>query len=319
MPPMNAREEFNTPRHPIGVVADRTRLSQDVLRVWERRYNVVEPGRSSSGQRLYSDADIERLRLLSQATGMGRSIGQVAALPTVDLARIVREDEEARGADSARPQSQDIAMELVEPALARTVALDSLGLHALLWRSILALGLPTFLDAVAAPLLVRVGDEWHAGRLNPAQEHLASAVIQRVIAGAMQTLAVSPGAPNLLLATPTGERHEIGAVLAAAAATAEGWRVTFLGADLPAADIADAAIRSGANAVGLSIVFVPDPGRVAAEITLLRDALPVSIPLLIGGGASALLPPELERDGVRFLRTLGELRAVLRSDAAMAG
>ena len=314
---MTARDEFSTPRHPIGVVSERTQLSQDVLRVWERRYNVVEPGRSASGQRLYSDADIERLRLLGRATEMGRTISQVATFTTPDLARMVREDEEARGRTN-RERPGDVAGELLEPALARTLALDGTGLHALLWRAILALGLPSFLDAVAAPLLIRIGEEWHAGRLSPAHEHLASAVVQRVITSAMQTLMVAPGAPNLLVATPAGERHEIGAVLAAATAAAEGWRVTYLGADLPAADIADAAIRTDANAVGLSIVFAPDPSRIADEINALRQALPVSIPLLIGGGASAQFAGEPTHAGLRFLRTLDDLRQVLRGSPALA-
>ena len=312
---MNPPADFTMPRHPIGVVAERTGLSQDVLRVWERRYTVVEPGRSPSGQRLYSDADIERLRLLSQATSTGRTISQIASLTTAELARMVREDEQARAATAGRTRAPVLALDLLEPALDRTLALDGPGLHALLWRAILALGLPTFLETTAAPLLIRIGDEWHAGRLSPAQEHLASAVIQRVIIAAMETLAIAPGAPNLLVATPAGERHEIGAVLAAAAATGEGWRVTYLGADLPAADIADAAVRTGANAVGLSVVFVADRGALVDEVGRLRRALPVSVPLLIGGGASRQLTRELRLEGVRVVRDLEELRQVLRRDA----
>ena len=315
---MSAHDELTAPRHPIGVVSERTGLSQDVLRVWERRYNVVDPGRSPSGQRLYSDADIERLRLLRRATEMGRTISQVASVAAPELARLVREDEEARGQRSSREGSPDLAGEIIDPALARTLAVDGVGLHSLLWRALLALGLPAFLDEIAAPLLVRVGDEWHAGRLSPAQEHLASAIVHRVITSAVQTLAVASDAPSLLIATPAGERHEIGAVLAAAAATAEGWRVIYLGADLPATDIADAAMRSGANVVGLSILFVSDRRRVVEEIAALRQSLPVSVPLLIGGGGSAALSPELEREGIRFMRTLGELRELLRGDVALA-
>ena len=67
-----------TSLHPIGVVAERTGLSLDVLRVWERRYGVVQPTRDEGGRRLYSDADIERLRLLAEATSGGRAIRQVA-------------------------------------------------------------------------------------------------------------------------------------------------------------------------------------------------------------------------------------------------
>src|SRR5919206_4189304 len=93
---MNHRAEPDVARHPIGVVAERTGLSPDLLRVWERRYRAVEPSRSGDGQRAYSDADIERLRLLRLATTAGRSIGQVARLATEELARLVGEDEAAR-------------------------------------------------------------------------------------------------------------------------------------------------------------------------------------------------------------------------------
>ena len=64
-------------RHPIAVVAERTGLSIDVLRVWERRYSAVLPGRGPGGQRLYADADVERLRLLDAAVQGGRRIGAV--------------------------------------------------------------------------------------------------------------------------------------------------------------------------------------------------------------------------------------------------
>src|ERR1700733_10194856 len=82
-------------RHPMRAVTRRTGLSPDLLRAWERRYEVVKPSRSAGGRRLYSDADIERLRLLFRATLAGRSIGQVAELPTSALAALVRQDEKA--------------------------------------------------------------------------------------------------------------------------------------------------------------------------------------------------------------------------------
>ena len=58
------------PLHPISVVAERTGLSPDLLRVWERRYGVVDPARDEGGRRLYSDSDIQRLRLLSLGFGL---------------------------------------------------------------------------------------------------------------------------------------------------------------------------------------------------------------------------------------------------------
>src|SRR3954470_22777287 len=77
--------------HPIQIVTRRTGVSADVLRVWEKRYAVVTPVRSASGRRLYSDADIERLRLMVQTTRTGRTIGQVATLPTAALVELLDE------------------------------------------------------------------------------------------------------------------------------------------------------------------------------------------------------------------------------------
>src|SRR5215207_9740292 len=83
------------PRHPIAVVAARTGLSQDLLRMWERRYGAVEPTRSAGGQRLYSDDDVERLRLIDAAVAAGRRVGRIARLPTRALAELVDEDRAA--------------------------------------------------------------------------------------------------------------------------------------------------------------------------------------------------------------------------------
>src|SRR6185312_8172121 len=92
---MRTRAEPAQHWHPMRVVTRRTGLSADLLRAWERRYEVVKPSRSEGGRRLYSDADIERLRLLYRATLAGRSIGQVAELSTEALTALVRLDAEA--------------------------------------------------------------------------------------------------------------------------------------------------------------------------------------------------------------------------------
>ena len=71
--------------HTIQSVAEKTGLTPDVIRVWERRYNVVAPERTPSNQRLYTDADIERLNLLRRVTEQGRRISAVATLSNDEL------------------------------------------------------------------------------------------------------------------------------------------------------------------------------------------------------------------------------------------
>ncbi|HEY0554697.1 MAG TPA: MerR family transcriptional regulator, partial [Thermoanaerobaculia bacterium] len=76
-------------RHPIGVVARRTGLKPDLIRAWERRYGAVEPGRSETRRRFYSDADVERLLLLRRVVNTGRGISQVAGLSNAELEALI--------------------------------------------------------------------------------------------------------------------------------------------------------------------------------------------------------------------------------------
>lgn len=305
-------------RHPIGVVSERTGLTPDLLRVWERRYRAVEPSRAADGQRMYSDGDIERLELLRLATAAGRSIGHVARLPTEELTRLVREDDAARQR-AARWDERGLpasAAESVERALQLARAVDAPELESMLRRTAAALGIPIFLDAVVAPLLRRMGEEWKAGRLAVAQEHLATAIIQRVLEGVIHFLIPTHAAPNVLLATLSGEQHKMGALLAATAAAAEGWRVTYLGPGLPGGEIAAAAVAAEARVVGVSIVHVTEPERVLAELRTVRAQLPRSVPLLAGGTGSVGLAAELDGSGIRVVGDLSELRAALRRNGS---
>lgn len=302
------------PRHPIAVVAARTGLSQDVLRVWERRYRAVEPARAPDGQRLYSDADIERLRWLRLGTDAGRSIGQIARLSSVKLKAMVEEDSAALAAvttvsaDLSADQKIDPARlnETVANALARARDLDARGLEVELRRTASLLGVSIFLEEIASTMLRRIGDEWHAGRLTIAQEHLASAVVQEVVVASMRQLARNDGAPRMIVATPAGERHALGAALVGARAAAVGWNVVYLGADMPAEDLAASAVSSSARAVALSLIYVEDQKKLLREVRTLRERVPADIPIVMGGKGAVGLKRDLESVGVTVIESLAD-------------
>lgn len=307
----------SAPRHPIAVVTERTGLSQDLLRVWERRYGAVAPRRGPGGQRLYSDADIERLALLHAATRGGRSISRVANLADDALAELVDEDVAARERRAALPDGSGEKRDLVGEALFLARALDSAALDDTLRRAVAAMGVAAFIEAVAAPLLRRVGSEWHAGRMSMAHEHMVSALLHDIVAERMRTFGRREGAPLLIVGTLAGERHAIGAVLAGAAAAVEGWNVLHLGADLPATAIAEAARSADARVVAVSIVYVENRDALLEELRVLRASLPATVTLVAGGGGTAGIAGELSAIGVRVEASvtglLGELR---RAEAA---
>jgi DNA-binding transcriptional MerR regulator/methylmalonyl-CoA mutase cobalamin-binding subunit len=297
-------------KHPIGVVSARTGLSSDVLRVWERRYAVVKPTRSAGGQRLYSDADVERLTLLNRATQGGHGISHVAGLTGSELEELVR-DVESSDAPGQLPQvlpRLDDTLPAVEEAIRFTEALDPAGLESLLRRQVARHGIIAFIDGVAAPFLRSVGDAWHAGRVTVSQEHFATAVVQRIVSETAPLLTGSNESPTIVIATLEGERHANGALMAAAIAASEGWRVIYLGADLPATEIADAAVRTSARAVGISIVLPERKSRVAAALQGLAESMPAETTLLVGGTGSKKLAGLPERADIMFLESMSELR-----------
>lgn len=305
-------------RHPIAVVSQRTGLSQDVLRVWERRYEAVSPSRSPNGVRLYSDADIERLILLRTATRAGRSIGQLAKLPTGELEALVVEDEtaqERRGRPAGSPPDPD---DVVGASLALARLLDASALDEALRRAAVVMGMPVFLETVAAPLLRKVGDEWHAGRLSPAHEHLVTSSLHEIVVAMMRVFTQRPGAPTVLVATSAGERHVIGAALVGAAAALEGWNVLYLGGNLPATEIADAARSKGVRVVALSIIYVDSPPNLLAEMRALREQLPTDVPLIAGGAGAVLMSRELTALGIRVQASVSGFLGELRRDTSVS-
>jgi MerR family transcriptional regulator, light-induced transcriptional regulator len=296
------------PRHPIGVVAERTGLTPDVLRVWERRYAVVEPRRSSGGQRLYSDADVERLLLLHRATQGGHGISHVASLTRAKLEELVRDIESlppasTRFEGSAQPHAA------VAQLLALTDAFDPEGVEILLKRSVARYGIIRFVDEIAAPFLRGVGDAWHAGKVTASQEHLASAIVQRVVSETAPLLTGGDDNPSIVIGTLEGERHANGALMAAVTAATEGWRVVYLGADLPASEISDATVRTSSHAVGISMVL--HDARRAAGLRDLRKRLPGHVALLAGGEGARVLHRSMARDDIVFVESMSELHREL--------
>lgn len=302
------------PRHPIGVVTARTGLSRHVLRAWENRYGVVEPERSEGGHRLYSDAEVRRLQLLHDLTEGGRRIGQIAGLSTDELEALHAEDRrEAVGVPSA--VDMDGAASIRDAALGAVERFDAPEFEAILRRAALQLSAGILVDEVLAPTLREIGAAWERGELSPAQEHLATAVVVRTLSWMMDQYEPDPDGEVLLSGTPEGEKHELGALLAAVTAAAEGWRVTYLGPDLPADDLALAARETGARMLALSVVGRdrPEEGAdLSVELRTLRERLPEGVELVVGGSGVDPWREALAAAGASVFSDYAELRTRLR-------
>ena len=319
---MPTRTPLAAAAHPIQVVARRTGLSIDVIRAWERRYDVVTPIRSGSGRRLYSDADIERLRLLARATLTGRTIGQVAALPNASLAALDpdgsaarAEPDAARGprtAPAAAADDSTPAAYHLDAALDAVERFDGMALDAALRRAMIALPSAGFLEDVVVPLWRRVGERTREGSLRAPHLHLALTTLRRTLHRIAEIAMTPVAAPDLVVSTPQGQPQELGALLVAATAGAEGWHVTYVGPGLPADEIAETATLARARAVAVSLGAFAGDRAIPRELRRLRELLPRAVSILVEGVAADAHGGVLREIGATVLHDLPTLRARLR-------
>ena len=300
------------PRFRIGTAARLAGLSTHAVRVWERRYGVPTPVRSQGGARLYSEAEVEQLRLLKRAVDRGHSISQLVQLERAELQRLAGGPDAVLSIDAFDEAPERV----VEEFLAAVERFDAEYAEQLLERAAVVLSARTLVRDVLTPLLVRIGKAWADGSLCTASEHVASALVRDRAGLILRQLSREPGGELVVVATPEGELHELGAMLAATTAKLQGFGVLYLGPNLPSAQIALAARSASAELVALSIIAL-EPAPAAAQVSELAGELPSEIGVVVGGpNASEIAtragPP------VMALETLDGFEAFLRRRRQLA-
>ncbi len=290
-------------KYRIGMVTKLTGLSADVVRVWERRYGAVRPIRSEAGTRLYSDADISRLRRLRQAIEKGHSISQAAKLTEAELDAVISDSEKATDSSDAYSIVRDRFLEAVSRI--DVVAADlELSQAATLFPARL------LITKIVAPILDEVGERWAHKEFGVAHEHVATYLLRNVLSSLFRLYPPSEPAETIVLATPAEERHEFGILLASLFAATRGWRVVYLGTDLPAVEIARAVRLTGSRLLALSLV--DENPNTEKELRAIADALPAGTRVWIGGGEALKHRELIHRLDWILIRDLDDLDDRLR-------
>jgi DNA-binding transcriptional MerR regulator len=235
------------PREPVGVrigeLSRRVGVSTELLRAWERRYQLLHPGRSPKGYRLYTTQDELRVRAMQDQLARGLSAAEAAR-----VARRAAPSDDAYSSSDARAtdreptaEESDTAMRLYR-ALERALdTYDESDAQHVVDTMLRELSLTTVLRDIVMPYLAELGRRWESGTIDVAQEHFASNLIRGRLAG----LALGWGqglGPHAVIACPKGELHDLPLMVFGIVLNRSGWRVTFLGNNTPVSDL-DSAVR----------------------------------------------------------------------------
>ncbi len=273
--------------HPIGVAVNLTGLTEFVIRAWEKRYKAVTPERTSTNRRLYSDEDINKLKLLKMVTQNGYSIKNVAGLSLDELNGLLSEVP-----SSAGPVGHEGSFVLIEECeelfnefIEGIRNFDSKKVDAVLTRASMELTIPVMIRGLIVPVLIQVGNSWNNGEFRVSHEHFATEILRTFLGNMVESFQVSETAPVIVLTTPSGQIHEFGALIAALYSVAEGWKAYYLGPNLPAEEIAATAIKVNAKVLFLSIIYPYDDPKLSSELTRLDKYISDKIDIIAGGSA----------------------------------
>jgi DNA-binding transcriptional MerR regulator/methylmalonyl-CoA mutase cobalamin-binding subunit len=270
----------------IKRVAHLTGINPATLRAWERRYNLIAPGRTDSGYRVYSDEDVAMLGRIKQLTDEGLTIGEAIAR--------VRRGCAPLPANAPAPDLADVRRQ-VRDALLR---FDRQGALAA-WERLGHLPPERRSEDVLLPVMREIGDLWQDGVAVVAQEHFASGFVREKLAAMISEVdtGVAPG-PEAVCAGLPGDPHELGLMACALRLAAAGWKVLYLGANVPFEDIRRVVEGRRPALLCTSIVLRANAHAVHEAAERLRAMAPRETAVVIGGAG---IPPETEPvRGVRF-------------------
>lgn len=302
-------------QYSIRVTSRLTAIELDTLRMWERRYGFPRPQRASGGSRVYSESDVESLKLIRRALENGYRPGEVVGKSREELMQLVltTSDQPVRASAQAARQTTPLADGGAGPpsvsSLIAAVGRDDVtGLRAGLRQGALALGPKRFLTDIAHPLCIQVGDLWEVGKLEVRHEHMLSECLSAQLRVMMSAYEDHAGAPRVLLASLPGERHGLGLEMVEVYLAVSQVTPLLLGVDAPAEQIVKAARSHGADAIGLLVTRASDLKATARHLRWMLSELPRRVTIWIGGAGGALLKM---RDHVTIVSSWPDLDAAI--------
>ena len=271
----------------IAAVERDTGLGKDTLRVWERRYGFPIPGRDAHDERSYPMAQVEKLRVIKRLMDHGHRPGRIVGLTLQELQRM---SETLMGTPTPIGMGHAARKAEVDHYLALLRSHYTEGLRQQLKQALANQGLKQFVAQVVAPLTAAVGDAWMRGELQVFEEHTYSTCISALLRQAIDHLTETNAlaTPRVLLTTFPQEAHGLGLLMAESMLALQGARSVSLGTQTPVADIVKAVQAHHSQVVALSFSVSMKPKQVVGGLNELRQLLPASVEIWVGGHSPAL-------------------------------
>lgn len=279
------------PKYTIKAVASQTGIRPVTLRAWERRHEVLNPHRSDNRYRLYSERDVAILRWLKKRIDEGVSISSAIGELRTMTRNGIWPDAVPSGPSLEWVRSETPPAVYAAHLYKALVRHDEARSGEIFKEVLSSFDLKTICTQVLTPALVEIGEAWYRGDIRITTEHFASAYLRGKLLNLLQAYPSRRGAAYILIGGAPTEQHEIGALMLAVLLRSEGYRVEYLGPDIPLDDLVDYARFEKPAMLILSASLeaaAMELKRMQEKVSRLRPA-----PLFGFGGQAFNLKPQL--------------------------
>lgn len=200
-----------------------TGIKAHTIRMWEKRYGILNPERTETQIRTYSDQELVLLLNVALLNKQGVKISRIAEMDPSEVASRILNFKSSNDPDSSHEKLVLALVELDENLFKKTLdeLVESVGIE------------QTFVTHLM-PFLEKIGVMWLVGSINPAQEHFISHLIRQKVISEIDKLPIpSPDSPPVMLFLPEHEWHEISLLFYHYIIRSKGASTFYLGQSLP--------------------------------------------------------------------------------------
>ncbi|AEV97620.1 hypothetical protein A4D02_35610 [Niastella koreensis] len=244
------------------------------IRIWERRYNLIQPGRTDTNIRMYDDRQVRKLLNVATLLNNGFKISKIAELDEDGIHAMVL------GLQNSDSETDDIATAFINGLIVAMLDFDEVNFEITYTAAVKRYGLFDAMLQVFYPLLQKIGIMWTTEDVIPVQEHFASAVMRRKLMAATDALVIKKKRrKKFLLLLPPGEWHEIGLLFANYVIRSKDIETIYLGQNVPYEQVAAVLEKTKISHVLLFLIT----RREQMDIASLRKSMKLlnELPLLV--------------------------------------
>jgi DNA-binding transcriptional MerR regulator len=275
------------------------------IRIWERRYQALEPIRSAGNTRLYDDNQLRRLLNIVSLSQSGLKISYVCSLSESEMNEILTEGLSKSGRGLKNYEYY------ISQLLSVGLAYEEFEFDKIITKAIKEYGLKETYINIMYPLLVRLGLMWRSDNICPAQEHFLSNIIKQKIS--LATAAIkqkTPSKSTWILFLPEDEDHDIGLLFANYLLRQAGQKVIYLGSKVPLLSLQDVI---GRLKVDHLLLFMTRSRSISATNVYLKELTKSCIKQIIHiAGNPKLIGDVDEITNLRWMKSIGDLEEQIK-------